>query len=130
MMPCQLRLQLVPQLMIDNEFSKDDGLVLFNEECGICNFEINHYKKRSKLKFQDCSQLGDKYLKQLHVQFPDKTEIVGVDAFIYVWNNVSGFQFLAKIINLPIVYTIAKMTYKVIALLLFYRFKVMKKLIS
>ena len=108
----------------------NDGKVLFNEKCSICNFEIKHYKKRSELDFTDCSHMEDKYLKKLHVTFDDGTELVGVDAFIYVWNNVSGFQFLAKIVNLPIVYTIAKMTYKVIALLLFYRFKVMKKLIS
>ena len=29
--------------------------VLFNEKCSICNFEIKHYKKRSKLHFEDCS---------------------------------------------------------------------------
>jgi len=107
-----------------------EGVVLFNEQCGICNFEINHYKKRSKLKFQDCSQLGDKYLRQLHIKFPDSIELVGVDAFIYVWNNTRGYHFLAKIIKFPIIYTISKFLYKVIALLLFYRFKIMKKLVS
>ena len=115
---------------MNNKYSKDDGVVLFNEECGICNFEINHYKKRSNLKFQDCSQLGDKYLKQLHIRFSDNSELVGVDAFIYVWKNTSGFQFFAKLINLPIIYTIAKMIYKIVALLLFYRFKIKKKLVS
>ena len=115
---------------MNNKYSKGDGVVLFNEECGICNFEINHYKKRSKLKFQDCSQLGDKYLKQLHIKFEDNIELVGVDAFIYVWNNTRGYQPLAKIVKLPIVYAISKLTYKVIALLLFYRFKIMKKLVS
>ena len=113
---------------MNNEYLKDDGVVLFNEECGICNFEINHYKKRSKLKFQDCSQLGDKYLKQLHIRFSDNSELVGIDAFIYVWNHTSGFQFVSKIINVPIVYTISKIAYKVVAILLFYRFKIKKKL--
>ena len=107
-----------------------EGVVLFNEQCGICNFEIKHYKKRSKLKFQDCSQLGDKYLKQLHIRFADNIELVGVDAFIYVWNNTRGYKLLAKIIKLPIVYSISKSVYKIIALLLFYRFKIMKKLVS
>ena len=100
---------------MNNKYSKDDGVVLFNEECGICNFEINHYKKRSNLKFQDCSQLGDKYLKQLHIRFSDNSELVGVDAFIYVWKNTSGFQFFSWLINLPIIYTIAKMTYKAVS---------------
>ena len=110
--------------------SLKEGVVLFNEQCGICNFEIKHNKKRSKLKFQDCSQLGDKYLKQLHIRFADNIELVGVDAFIYVWNNTRGYKLLAKIIKLPIVYSISKLVYKIIALLLFYRFKIMKKLVS
>ena len=108
----------------------DDGVVLFNEECGICNFEIKYYKKKSKLKFQNCSQLGDKYLKQLHIKFPDNSELVGVDAFIYVWQNTNGFRFLSRIIKIPIIYIISKIAYKVIALLLFYRFKFKKYLVS
>ena len=50
-----------------------DGKVLFNEECSICNFEIKHYKKRSQLEYENCSQKGDKYLKALYVEFPDGT---------------------------------------------------------
>ena len=49
----------------------DSGKVLFNEKCSICNFEIKHYKKRSKLDFIDCSNMEDKYLKKLHVTFAD-----------------------------------------------------------
>ena len=34
----------------------NDGKVLFNEKCSICNFEIKHYKKRyninKKIKFK------------------------------------------------------------------------------
>ena len=65
--------------------------VLFNEKCMICNFEINHYKKRSKLKFQDCSSMNDKYLKKLHVVFENGKELSGVDAFIYVWHRTNGY---------------------------------------
>ena len=108
----------------------NDGVVLFNEECGICNFEINHYKKKSNLKFENCSQLGDKYLKQLHIKFQDNSELVGVDAFIYVWENTNGFRLLSRIIKVPIIYVISKIAYKVIALLLFYRFKLKKYLVS
>ena len=49
----------------------DNGKVLFNEKCSICNFEIKHYKKRSQLAFNDCSHMEDKYLKKLHVVFDD-----------------------------------------------------------
>ena len=47
----------------------NEGKVLFNEKCSICNFEIKHYKKRSELIFNDCSHMEDKYLKRLHVVF-------------------------------------------------------------
>ena len=53
----------------------EKGKVLFNEKCSICNFEIKHYKKRSTLNFKDCSEMEDKYLKALYVQFSDGTEL-------------------------------------------------------
>ena len=82
----------------------------FNEECSICNFEIKHYKKRSQLEYENCSQKGDKYLKALYVEFPDGTEIKGVDAFIYVWSNTKGYGWLSKLVSLPIIFTLAKIS--------------------
>ena len=93
--------------------------VLFNEKCSICNFEIKHYKKRSSLNFEDCSAMEDKYLKALYVQFSDGTELKGVDAFIYVWSNTRGYNWLAKIIRLPIIFQIAKFCYIPIAFIIF-----------
>ena len=66
-----------------------NGRVLFNEKCGICNFEIKHYKKRSALDFNNCSDMEDKYLKKLHVVFDDGRELIGVDAFIYIWERTT-----------------------------------------
>ena len=101
--------------------------VLFNEKCSICNFEIKHYKKRSELVFEDCSSMEDKYLKKLHVVFEDGQELSGVDAFIYVWERTNGYAWLAKIINLPIIYTSAKIAYFFLAYLLFWRYKYLTK---
>ena len=78
----------------------NDGKVLFNEKCSICNFEIKHYKKRSELDFTDCSHMEDKYLKKLHVTFDDGKELVGVDAFIYVWNRTKGYRWLGTLVAL------------------------------
>ena len=102
--------------------------VLFNEKCSICNFEIKHYKKRSNLYYKDCSEMGDKYLKALHVRFQDGTEISGVDAFIYVWNNTEGYKWLGKLVSLPIILQISKAAYFVVAMILFWRFKLSIKL--
>ena len=41
----------------------NESKILFNEKCSVCNFEIKHYKKRSDLNFVNCSEMGDKYLK-------------------------------------------------------------------
>ena len=106
-----------------------DGKVLFNEECSICNFEIKHYKKRSKLEYENCSQKGDKYLKALYVEFPDGSEIKGVEAFIYVWGNTKGYQWLAKFVSLPIVFSISKIVYALLAFILYWRFKFFRKAI-
>ena len=103
--------------------TESSGKVLFNEECSICNFEIKHYKKRSKLEYENCSQKGDKYLKALYVEFPDGTEIKGVEAFIYVWSNTKGYNWLARFVSTPVVFTIAKLVYAFLAFILYWRFK-------
>ena len=99
------------------------GKVLFNEECSICNFEIKHYKKRSKLEYENCSQKGEKYLKALYVEFPDGSEIKGVEAFIYVWSNTKGYNWLARFVSTPGVFSIAKLVYAFLAFILYWRFK-------
>ena len=105
----------------------NESKILFNEKCGVCNFEIKHYKKRSKLNFVDCSEMEDKYLKRLHVVFDNGDEISGVDAFIYVWERTNGYAWIAKIIKLPIVYFLSKIGYSIIAFILFYKFKILGK---
>ena len=100
------------------------GTVLFNEKCSVCNFEIQHYKKHSNLQYTDCSDMDDKYLKALHVRFEDGNELMGVRAFIYVWNNTNGYKWLGKLIGLPIIFQLSQILYAVIARLLFWRFKI------
>ena len=107
-----------------------DGKVLFNEECSICNFEIKHYKKRSQLPSEACRQQGDKYLKALYVEFPDGSEIKGVEAFIYVWSNTKGYGWLAKFVRLPGVFTFAKLLYAILAFILYWRFKIFNRTLS
>ena len=110
--------------------NESEGKVLFNEECSICNFEIKHYKKRSQLEYENCSQKGDKYLKALYVEFPDGTEIKGVDAFIYVCSNTKGYGWLARLVSLPIIFTLAKILYAFLACILYWRFKIFNRTLS
>ncbi len=105
----------------------DNSKVLFNEKCSICNFEIKHYKKRSNLQFEDCSSMNEKYLKKLHVVFDDGKELSGVDAFIYVWERTNGYNWVARIIRLPVIYHLSKIAYFFLAYVLFWRYKYFAK---
>ena len=106
---------------------KTNAKVLFNKKCGICNFEIQHYKNRSNVNFVDCSDMGDKYLKKLHVCFADGSELVGVDAFIYVWRRTQGYNWLATLTSLPLIKQLAKFIYSILAFLIYWRFKIFIK---
>lgn len=101
--------------------------ILYNKKCSICNYEIEHYKKRSNLDYVDCSNMDDKYLKKLHVKFEDGSELSGVEAFIFVWERTDGYHWLAKLISMPLIINIAKFCYSIIAFLLFWRFKIFVK---
>ena len=101
----------------------NDSKILFNEKCSICNLEIKHYKKRSDLNFVNCSEMGDKYLKKLHIRFENGTEISGVDAFIYVWERTNGYYWIAALIRMPVIYHLSKIAYFFLAYILFWRYK-------
>ena len=101
--------------------------ILYNKKCSICNYEIEHYKKRSNLDYVDCSNMDDKYLKKLHVKFEDGSELSGVEAFIFVWERTDGYHWLAKLVSMPLIINIAKFCYSIIAFLLFWRFKIFVK---
>ena len=101
--------------------------ILYNKKCSICNYEIEHYKKRSNLDYVDCSNMDDKYLKKLHVKFEDGSELSGVEAFIFVWARTDGYHWLAKLVSMPLIINIAKFCYSIIAFLLFWRFKIFVK---
>ena len=105
----------------------DKGKILFNEKCSICNYEIKYYKKRSNLNFEDCSEMSDKYLKKLHVVFENGDELIGVDAFIYVWNRTNGYKWLGILVSLPLIKQLAVFAYAILAFLLFWRFKLFNR---
>ena len=65
--------------------------------------------------------------KKLHVVFDDDKELVGVDAFIYIWKRTDGYGWLGKFIGLPVIKQCAVFAYSVLAFLLFWRFKIFNK---
>ena len=108
--------------------------VLFDGKCGICSKEIAFYKRISRSSqfiWQDVNSidLKKKYnielytaLKHLHVIDNEKV-LIGVDAFARIWGNIKYFKMLSFLIQLPLIYSLAKYFYNIFAE---YRFKKLK----
>ncbi|TCL08855.1 putative DCC family thiol-disulfide oxidoreductase YuxK [Shimia isoporae] len=97
--------------------------VLFNAQCPVCNAEICHYRTYSEkqnltIRFDDLnsdalSQWGidaEDAARRLHVAHEGQL-FSGVPAFIVLWNEMPRYQWLAKLVGLPIVRTIAAFVY-------------------
>ena len=62
-------------------------------------------------------------LKSFMLVFEDGKELSGIDAFIYVWKRTDGYNWLSKIISLPVVIHLAKISYFFLAYILYWRYK-------
>ena len=108
--------------------------VYFNNSCKICRAEINLYKKE-KIKEIDWVDItnnlaaeketfkNDKdLLRRLHVKEGDKI-IEGAEAFLLVWKKIPKYKFLYNFFKLPIIFTLFKCGYEIIAFFLYLKNK-------
>lgn len=109
--------------------------VLYDGACGLCNKEINHYIKIAKPNIFNWVNIMDNsnknalqpynlklttVLKSLHVVNANGTIYTGVDAFAIIWQNLGlKWRILARLVKLPLVYSVAKYTYKKFAAIRF-----------
>ena len=108
--------------------------VYFNNSCKICRSEINLYKKENvkdidwiditnNLDAENETSRNDKeLLRRLHVMENGKI-IQGAEAFLYVWKKIPKYKFLYKFFKLPIIFTIFKYGYEMIAFFLYLKNK-------
>ncbi len=108
--------------------------VYFNNSCKICRSEINLYKKENiqDIDWIDITNNSDaeketlrndkELLRRLHVIENDKI-IQGAEAFLYVWKKIPKYKFLYKFFKLPVIFTIFKYGYEVIAFFLYLKNK-------
>ena len=108
--------------------------VFFNNSCKICRSEINLYKKENikdidwiditnNLDAEKQTSRNDKeLLRRLHVKENGKI-IQGAEAFLYVWKKIPKYSFLYKFFKLPIIFTIFKYGYEMIAFFLYLKNK-------
>ena len=104
--------------------------VYFNNSCKICRSEINLYKKENiqDIDWIDITNNSDaekdtfrndkQLLRRLHVK--ENGQIIqGAEAFLYIWKKIPKYKFLYKFFKLPIIFTIFKYVYEIVAFFLY-----------
>ena len=107
--------------------------VFYDGKCGLCSKEINYYKRtapKNIFEWHDIAsnpnKLNDIRISQydalmyLHATDQKSNLKIGVDAFILIWDKLKYWKILSILVRTPIIYSIAKITYKLFAN---YRFK-------
>ena len=115
--------------------------VYFNNSCKICRSEINLYKKENIKSIdwiditnnsdaeKETSRSDKELLRRLHVKENGKI-IQGAEAFLYVWKKIPKYKFLYTFFKLPIIFTIFKYGYEMIAFFLYLKNKKQLKKLS
>ena len=108
--------------------------VYFTTSCILCSAEINLYKKENIKKLdwvditnnsnaeKETSKNDKELLRRLHVKDENKI-IVGAEAFLSVWKKIPKYTLLYSFFKLPIIFTIFKIGYEIIAYFLYLKNK-------
>lgn len=112
---------------------RDETRVLYNADCPVCSFEINHYADYSAktglpIRFDDLNSqalaqwniTADEAARRLHV-LKDGEIYGGIPAFVVLWQDMPRYRWLARLVSLPGVYWVANRAYDHILAPLIYR---------
>mgnify|MGYP001552453101 FL=1 len=110
--------------------------VLYNDQCPVCSFEIEHYralcsKRGIDLGFEKISAQGPMLTgaklsvteakRRLHVKTQDGQIKIGVDGFLALWAEMPGYRMLGRVVALPGIYHLSVVVYnRILAPLLFW----------
>jgi predicted DCC family thiol-disulfide oxidoreductase YuxK len=107
--------------------------VLYNADCPICSFEIDHYRayaarKGLDIAFDDLNGEGiarwgldrDTAARRLYV-LSDGVLLSGIDAFRALWQEMPRYRWLAWLTGLPGLYRLSDVTYNRVLAPLIYR---------
>ena len=112
---------------------RDETEVLYNASCPICSREVDHYARLSEkqalpIRYDDCTdpaKLSDWGItpedaaKRFHVRKGGKT-YAGIPAFIVLWQDIPQTRWLARLVSLPGINSLANLVYDHIAAPLLY----------
>ncbi|WP_439121725.1 thiol-disulfide oxidoreductase DCC family protein [Marivita sp.] len=113
--------------------------VLFNDDCPVCSFEINHYATYAKkhglpIQFDDLNGPEraawgideDTAARRLYVQ-RDGQLYDGIPAFLELWREMPRYRLLAKVVGLPGIKQLAAFSYDRALAPLIYRWHLRRK---
>ena len=102
--------------------------VFYDDRCPLCIREINYYKRITPSadivwrgidqNINTLEKNGISYIESLKILHVINTEgklYRGVDAFILIWQQLSGWRWFAKIVKLPVIYHVSKTLYSIFA---------------
>ena len=111
----------------------DKTRVLYNGECPVCSYEINHYAAYSErtglpIRFEDLNRdaldewglTPDAAARRLYVM-KDGQLHSGIPAFIVLWQDMPRYRWLARLVALPGVKPLACFTYDYVLAPVIYR---------
>jgi len=101
--------------------------VFFDGNCIVCDYEISHYSRIMPEVFElvDISAPGfvaaghgldaEAVNRHMHIQTEQGEIRIGVDAFAYIWSKIPRYAIGSRLIQLPGVYSLAKVGYWIFA---------------
>lgn len=107
--------------------------VLYNDNCPVCSFEINHYAAYAErnglaIQFDDLNGPeraawgldADTAARRLYV-LKDGELTSGVDAFLVLWHDMPRYRWLARVVGTPGIWQAANLVYDHVLAPLIYR---------
>ena len=109
--------------------------IYYNQSCGICNSEINFYKKRinnplfewvnihdNVKAYIETKKTKDQLMRRMHALVHGHL-VVGAKVFLIIWEEIDSFKILAKILGNPVIYPFFFLIYECLALPLYVKSK-------
>lgn len=118
---------------MNKQHSEKIPKVYFNNSCGVCRMEINHYKKfneklgwidvtNNKEAQKETAKSSAELIRRLHVEQDGKI-YQGIDAFLIVWSRLPKYRWLYKLVKTPGIYHASYIAYECLAYILFIKNK-------
>ena len=104
----------------------------YNQSCPVCSSGISHYRQAAAdedLAWENINEdpqaLSDRGVSRddvwyrLHSVDEQGRVLVGVDAFIAIWERLPAYRWRARLLRLPVIRQLAHLGYEVLAFLLY-----------